>query len=236
MSKLWGGRYTGVTDALMWAFNASIGFDRRLAAGGYPRQHGLCAGAGPRRRAHRRPRRDALLDGLQRVADEFAAGAFACAAGDEDIHTAVERRLGELVGPVAGKLHTGRSRNDQVATDMRLYLLEALDALDAALRDAAGAPSWTRPSAHLDVLMPGYTHLQPAQPVRFSHWLLSFFWMLERDRERLRDLLRAGGGLPAGGRGAGRQRLWRRPRGAGRATWALTASPRTAWTRSPTAT
>ena len=186
MSKLWGGRYRGVTDELMWAFNASLSFDRRLAqvdvagsiayARALMRVGVLSAGEAA-----------TLVAGLQHMAEEFERGEFPFVATDEDIHTAVERRLGELVGPVAGKLHTGRSRNDQVATDIRLYLMEELRALSCALRHVQ-ASIVSKAEAHLEVLMPGYTHLQPAQPVRFSHWLLSYFWMLERDHQRLDDL------------------------------------------------
>ncbi|MCG7754927.1 lyase family protein, partial [Flavihumibacter cheonanensis] len=95
---------------------------------------------------------------------ELEGGIFEAQPGDEDIHTAVERRLGELVGPVAGKLHTGRSRNDQAATDTRLYLLEQMALLDGAVRDVQEAIV-DKAEAHLDTIMPGYTHLQPAQPV-----------------------------------------------------------------------
>ncbi len=186
MGTLWGGRFHGPSDALMWRFNASIDVDRRLAEVDV---RGSVAYARALGRAGVLTDEEvtALVDGLGRVAEEFRAGTFAFAPTDEDIHTAVERRLGELIGPLAGKLHTGRSRNDQVATDVRLYLLERLSALEEALREAQRAIVAVA-AAHLDALMPGYTHLQPAQPVRFSHWLLSFFWMLERDRGRLRDL------------------------------------------------
>ncbi len=102
---------------------------------------------------------------------------------DEDIHSANERRLTEHIGEVAGKLHTGRSRNDQVVTDLRLYLRAELDRLDEALRDVQGA-LLEQAASGLDLLMPGYTHLQPAQPIRWSHWLLQWVWMLARDRER----------------------------------------------------
>jgi argininosuccinate lyase len=184
--KLWGGRFAKEIDALLETFNASIGFDWRLyeadirgsvayalALG----QLGLLADADVL----------TLVEGLSQVKDEFDAGDFEFQPADEDIHTAVERRLTEIVGKVAGKLHTGRSRNDQVATDLRLYLLgripvlrEHLQRLQQAIVEVA--------SAHLDALMPGYTHLQPAQPILFSHWLMSFFWMLERDQGRLSDL------------------------------------------------
>ncbi len=186
MTKLWGGRYEGVTDALMWAFNASIDFDRRLGAVDV---QGSVAYARALERAGVLAPAEAerLIQGLGQVADEFAQGTFQFAASDEDIHTAVERRLSELVGPVAGKLHTGRSRNDQVATDIRLYLLGELRTLEDALIGLQHTIV-AKSELHLTVLMPGYTHLQPAQPVRFSHWLLSYFWMLQRDRERLRNL------------------------------------------------
>lgn len=187
MATLWGGRYKGPTDEQMWAFNASIGFDIRLAQVDI---RGSIAYAKALERAGLLSPEEvaALVGGLERIAQEFAEGTFALAPTDEDIHTAVERRLGELVGPVAGKLHTGRSRNDQVATDIRLFLREELAKLGLALRQLEERIV-EKAAAHLDVVMPGYTHLQPAQPVRFSHWLLSYFWMLERDRERLGEIL-----------------------------------------------
>jgi argininosuccinate lyase len=181
--KLWGGRFEQETDALMWQFNASLSFDRRLYAAdvkgsiAYARalaRAGLLLDA----------ERDALVQGLEAVLGEFEGDVFAFQPDDEDIHTAVERRLGELVGPVAGKLHTGRSRNDQVATDLRLYLLDETEALRRALIELQTAIV-DKAASHLDVLMPGYTHLQQAQPLLFSHWLMSFFWKLQRDRERL---------------------------------------------------
>lgn len=187
MGKLWGGRYRGVTDEQMWGFNASIGFDKRLAQVDI---RGSIAYANALAKAEviSSPEAEQLATGLRQVAKEFEAGTFDLKPLDEDIHTAVERRLGELVGPLAGKLHTGRSRNDQVATDMRLFLMDQLDALAGVLRSAQGAIV-DKADQHLTVVMPGYTHMQPAQPVRFCHWLLSFFWMLQRDYERLEDLL-----------------------------------------------
>jgi argininosuccinate lyase len=196
MAKMWGGRFEGEMDARMWRFNASIDVDRRLALVDV---RGSVAYAEALWRAGVLGEDEVreIVAGLGRVAEEFRSGAFAVQASDEDIHTAVERRLGELIGPVAGKLHTGRSRNDQVATDVRLYLLEQAAALGGALREAQEAIV-SAAEARLDVLMPGYTHLQPAQPVRFSHWLLSFFWMLQRDRERLQDLARRAALCPLG--------------------------------------
>ena len=128
-----------------------------------------------------------LCEGLQNVADEIENDKFEWRIEDEDVHMAVERRLTEIVGPVGGKLHTGRSRNDQVATDLRLWTMNAIEnvaeglvSLQRALLEKA------RP--HVDTLMPGFTHLQQAQVVSFAHYLLSYFWMLQRDSQRFFDL------------------------------------------------
>ena len=141
--------------------------------------------------------RDALLAGLDAVEAELREGTFAFRKDDEDIHMAVERRLTEIAGPVGGKLHTARSRNDQVATDIALFTREAADEaveriedLMAALLDAA--------EAHLDWPLPGYTHLQRAQPVYLGHHLLAYVWMLARDRERLRFVRSQVANLPLG--------------------------------------
>jgi argininosuccinate lyase len=180
---LWGGRFRAQTDEGLRRFGDSIAFDQRLYAADI---RGSVAYAGALGRAGliTTEEQEQLIHGLGQILDEFASGSFAVAAGDEDIHTAVERRLGELVGSVAGKLHTGRSRNDQVATDLRLYLLEQLVALEKGVWDVQEA-ILTQAQAHLDLIMPGYTHLQPAQPVLFSHWLMSYFWKLQRDRVRV---------------------------------------------------
>ncbi len=193
---LWGGRFVGATDELMRRFGDSIGFDRRMY-GADVRGSIAYAGALARTGLITAEERDRLIAGLEQVRAEFDAGAFQIEPGDEDIHTAVERRLGELVGPVAGKLHTGRSRNDQVTTDLRLYLLDEI----ASLREALIKLQETiveKAETHLDVVMPGYTHLQQAQPLLFSHWLMSFFWKFQRDRERLADVARRTSALPLG--------------------------------------
>jgi len=122
---------------------------------------------------------------LRQVKREFDAERFELAAGDEDIHTAVERRLIEIVGEVGGKLHTGRSRNDQVATDFRLWTMRAADKLRAEIRQLQAAIV-SLAENHTETVMPGYTHMQPAQPITAGHWLMSFFWMLERDLDRLK--------------------------------------------------
>jgi argininosuccinate lyase len=193
---LWGGRFTQETDVLMRRFGDSIGFDRRLYAADI---RGSIAYAGGLARAGliTAEERDQLTAGLEQVRAEFEAGTFQIQPGDEDIHTAVERRLGELVGPVAGKLHTGRSRNDQVTTDLRLYLLDEMALLRDSLIELQEAII-EKADAHLDIVMPGYTHLQQAQPLLFSHWLMSIFWKLQRDRERLDDTARRTAVLPLG--------------------------------------
>jgi len=213
MSPLWGGRFSGQTDPLMARFNASLPFDWRLweadIAGSVAWARAICR-AGLLTEAERdqivggleavrdevagglEAVRDEVAGGLEVVRDEIAAGVAVPAAfvdaSDEDIHSFVERRLTERIGPVAGKLHTGRSRNDQVATDVRLWLRGQIAGLDQALVALIRAAA-DRAEAEIDVLMPGYTHLQPAQPVRWSHWLLSHAWAWQRDRERLADLL-----------------------------------------------
>jgi len=197
MSPLWGGRFTGATDPNMARFNTSLPFDWRLweadIAGSLAWARAIC-GAG----LLTLEERDQITAGLEALRAEIAAqpAAFAGAI-DEDIHSFIERRLTESIGPVAGKLHTGRSRNDQVATDVRLWLREAGAQLDGAL-GALIAAAAERAAAEIDVLMPGYTHVQPAQPVRWSHWLLSHAWAWQRDRARLADLLARADVMPLG--------------------------------------
>ncbi len=196
MSKLWGGRFDQPIDPRMDQFNKSIGFDVRLwevdiiASQAYA--NAICD-AGILSEAER----DQIVNGLERVFEEWDAGGFVIKPEDEDIHTAIERRLTELIGPVAGKLHTGRSRNDQVATDLRLYLCDRLTVLESHLNELQLAIIQVAEQT-IDVIMPGYTHLQPAQPVRFAHWIMSFFWMLQRDWGRLEDMRRRIEVMPLG--------------------------------------
>src|SRR4051794_3799094 len=194
--SMWGGRFSGTIDQRMAQFNNSYPFDCRMwdedirGSLAWARQihaAGVISAA----------ELDELSAGLAAVRQEFAAGSFAALPSDEDIHTAVERRLGELAGPVAGKLHTGRSRNDQVATDVRLWTLGAIGRADAALCGLQAA-LLDQAAAAGEVVMPGYTHLQRAQPVLLAHWLLAHFWPLQRDRERLADCRRRAAGLPLG--------------------------------------
>jgi argininosuccinate lyase len=196
MTSLWGGRFSGKLDEGAFLLNTSLPFDKRLALqdvkGSVAWAEAITqAGVLTEDESQR------IVSGLEAVAAEFEGGTFAFADSDEDIHTAVERRLGELIGPLAGKLHTGRSRNDQVATDFRLWMLDNLPVLNAAI---AGLQSTLVALAekHLSTLMPGYTHLQRAQPITLGHWLLSHFWALNRDRERLADLRDRVAVLPLG--------------------------------------
>lgn len=185
-SKLWGGRFTGATDPLMEEFNDSIGFDKKLWAEDL---RGSQAYARALARAGIITAEEAktIVDGLAQVAQEWAADQFVLKGGDEDIHTANERRLTELIGAVAGKLHTGRSRNDQVATDVRLWLRNEIGHLRRHLHELLRV-TVARAEQELDILMPGYTHLQPAQPIRWSHWLLNHAWSWQRDAQRLDEL------------------------------------------------
>jgi len=196
MTKLWGGRFEGETDALVHRYNASIGFDARLydedISGSVAWAEGLAAVG-----LLTGDERDALRAGLEAVRAEFATSTFVIAPDDEDIHSAVERRLTELAGPAGGKLHTGRSRNDQVATDFRLWLMRACDRLDAALGDVQRALADSAAAA-LDLPLPGYTHLQHAQPVTWGHWALAHFWPLARDRQRFAAARRSAAVLPLG--------------------------------------
>ena len=193
---LWGGRFSGKLDPAAWTLNASLPFDKRLAkqdVDGSIAWAAAIAQVGILTEDESK----SIIAGLRAVGVEFESGVFAFAEADEDIHTATERRLGEIIGPLAGKLHTGRSRNDQVATDFRLWMLAALPVLDASIAGLQ-ASFIARAESDSAVLMPGYTHLQRAQPILLSHWWLSHFWPLQRDRERLSDLRKRVAVLPLG--------------------------------------
>lgn len=196
--KLWGGRFTGATDPIFESFNCSLPFDQTLAQADCQGSRAY-AQALARTQVITQQEADQLCTGLNAVAKEWADKKFQInTTTDEDIHTANERRLGELIGQhVTGKLHTGRSRNDQVATDLRLHQLQTIDALQVQLRTLIQTLA-ERASHETGHLMPGYTHLQPAQPVRWSHWLLSHAAALQRDSERLRDCRRRTSVLPLG--------------------------------------
>mmetsp|Transcript_2445 Transcript_2445/g.6262 ORF Transcript_2445/g.6262 Transcript_2445/m.6262 type:complete len:516 (-) Transcript_2445:347-1894(-) len=194
--KLWGGRFTGKTDPLMEKFNESLPFDKRMWAEDI-RGSQAYAKALAKAGILTNDEAKTIVDGLSKVAEEWQAGVFVIKQGDEDIHTANERRLTELVGAVGGKLHTGRSRNDQVATDTRLWLHGQMIVIRQALHELIRVAG-DRAEAEADVLMPGFTHLQPAMTVRWSHWIMCHASSWQRDDMRLRDLLPRIATLPLG--------------------------------------
>ena len=193
---LWAGRFVeGPSDELL-AFTVSLPYDRRLAVDDL---------AGSRAHVHMLERvgllqeeeRQVITAALARVEEELAAGTFAFAPTDEDIHTAIERRVTEIAGRSGGMLHTARSRNDQVATDVVLFVRDAAGAARLAL-GALIEVVIARAESHVDWPMPGYTHLQRAQPVYLGHHLLAYAWMFLRDRARFAGVIDACGALPLG--------------------------------------
>ena len=182
----WSDRFEQGLHPFIEAFNASIGFDLSLLQedlDGSIAHARMLAGCGVISAAEG----DQLVKGLETVRREAAEGSFQPGLADEDVHFAVERRLIALLGPVGKKLHTGRSRNDQVGTDLRLWLRRRLDGLDIDL-DRLQRALWAHADQHRRTLIPGYTHLQRAQPLCLAHHLLAYVEMLQRDRERLKDV------------------------------------------------
>jgi len=184
-SKLWGGRFQAATNPTVERFSASVHFDKALARYDI---RGSIAHAQMLGRAGLIPASDAeaLVAGLEKIGAEIESGAFPFDPALEDIHMNIESRLSNQIGPVAGRLHTGRSRNDQVATDLALYLRDACGAVQHGLLDLR-AVLVERASEHIDTVLPGYTHLQRAQPVRLAHHWLAFFELLGRDAQRFAD-------------------------------------------------
>jgi len=196
MAKLWGGRFSKETSELVDRFNASIGFDVRLwehdieGSVAHARMLGKC-GIIPA------PDAEAIVRGLQGIADDIRAGKVTFDVAAEDIHMNIEKLLHERIGEVAGKLHTARSRNDQIALDMRMYVKAQTKLIDEAVRRLQLSLIHLA-EQHIETVMPGYTHLQHAQPVTLAHHLLAYFWMLQRDRERFADCYRRTDVLPLG--------------------------------------
>jgi argininosuccinate lyase len=182
---MWGGRFAEGPSALMREINASIAFDKQLwrqdiAAS---KAHAAMLGA---RGIVAAADVAAILAGLEKIAAEYEASGVPEDPALEDIHMHVEARLAELIGPAAGRLHTARSRNDQVATDFRLWVRDAIDEVDAALA-ALQRVLVVRAEEHVDAIMPGFTHLQSAQPVTLGHHFMAYYEMLRRDRSRFAD-------------------------------------------------
>ncbi|RYL94374.1 argininosuccinate lyase [Sporolactobacillus sp. THM7-4] len=196
MAKLWGGRFTKSTNKLVDEYTASISYDQELAKEdiegslAHVQMLGEC-GIVTSEEAK------TIQKGLHQILEKVEKGDVTFSVDQEDIHMNIEKMLIDAIGPVGGKLHTGRSRNDQVATDMHLYmrsktqlLIELLETVQSALLEQA--------KANVDTILPGYTHLQRAQPISFAHHLLAYFWMFERDKSRLADSLKRINILPLG--------------------------------------
>ncbi len=195
-SGIWGGRFSGGFAEIMEEINASIEFDRRLFREDIrgSRAHAKMLVAQGIIRAEDG---EAILGGLDKIEQEIAQGAFTFSRALEDIHMNIESRLRELIGEPAGRLHTARSRNDQIALDVKLWVRGAIDELDDRLKDLQEALI-AQAEAHPDVVMPGFTHLQAAQPVTFGHHMLAYVEMIGRDRGRLADCRRRGNVSPLG--------------------------------------
>ncbi len=195
-NQSWGGRFTESTDAFVAAFTASVSFDQRLY-----RQDiaGSIAHARMLARVGVLTESDcaAIIQGLEAICGEIERGEFVWSTALEDVHMNIEARLTERIGEAGKRLHTGRSRNDQVATDLRLYLRDAIDAILAGLRSLLGGLAELA-AREASTIMPGFTHLQVAQPVTFGHHLLAWFEMLKRDYERLVDCRKRVNIMPLG--------------------------------------
>ena len=196
MAKLWGGRFTEPTDTTVEEFSASVDFDRRLYRqdiAGSVAHATMLAEVGVLDRAER----DAIVDGLRGIESDIEAGRFEWSSSLEDVHMNIEAALTERIGEAGKKLHTGRSRNDQVATDLRLYVRGETDEIVGALRRLRGV-LLDLADREAETVMPGFTHLQSAQPITFGHHVLAWHAMLERDTERFADARRRVNRLPLG--------------------------------------
>jgi len=194
--KLWSGRFGDRRDPAAESFTESVSFDARLAPYDIL---GSIAHARMLGRCNIVPSADAeqIVAGLDQLLDQVRAGTFEFRTDLEDVHTNIETALTELVGPVAGKLHTARSRNDQVALDLRMYVRDVIDDVCRAVRAVQRALAELA-DRHTETLMPGMTHLQHAQPVSFAHHMLAYFWMFDRDVGRMRDARRRVNSMPLG--------------------------------------
>ncbi|NWW10343.1 ARLY lyase, partial [Oreocharis arfaki] len=194
--KMMAGRFVGSTDPIMEMLSASITVDQRLSEVDI---QGSMAYAKALEKSGilSKTELEKILSGLEKISEEWSKGVFGVIQTDEDIHTANERRLKELIGDVAGKLHTGRSRNDQVVTDLKLFMKNSLSVISTHLLRLIETLV-ERAAIEIDVILPGYTHLQKAQPIRWSHFLLSHAVALTRDSERLGEVKRRINVLPLG--------------------------------------
>src|SRR5690625_1482695 len=196
MSKLWGGRFTKETDQLVEEYTASISFDKKLV---FEDIEGSIAHVTMLADCDiiKTEERDQIINGLQEIKQKVQNNQVKYSVSNEDIHMNIESMLIDEIGPVGGKLHTGRSRNDQVATDFHLYVRKQTQQMINLLENVQQAIIF-QAKDNLDTLMPGYTHLQRAQPILFAHHLLAYFWMFERDKQRFIDSLKRVNWSPLG--------------------------------------
>ena len=226
--KLWGGRFTQPTDKFVEEFTASIQFDKRLY---HQDIRGSIAHARMLGKQGIIPLEDVeqIVHGLQHILQQIEAGEFDFSIALEDIHMNIEARLSAAIGEAGKRLHTGRSRNDQVALDIRLYLRDEIVEIGTYL-DLLIDALLTQAEEHIDVIMPGFTHLQTAQPILFSHHLLAYVEMFKRDKGRLEDCLKRvnvlplGAGALAGTTSPSTARMWP-------SSWTSRPSPATRWTQ-----
>jgi argininosuccinate lyase len=195
-NPMWGGHYAAGPAAIIAAINASVGVDQRLYAEDIRASKAHAAMLAKQGIIGVKDERD-IARGLDKIRSEIESGKFEFKASLEDVHMNIESRLKDLIGEAAGRLHTARSRNDQVATDFRLWLRGALDGIDGALRDLQEA-LLDKAEVHAATLMPGFTHLQAAQPVTFGHHLMAYVEMIGRDRARLKDCRKRVNEMPLG--------------------------------------
>jgi argininosuccinate lyase len=196
VAALWAGRFSGTMSPAMEKLSVSLHFDKKLyredIEGSIAHAHGLHAA-----KVLTGVERDRMIAGLKGILTDIAAGKMLFSPSDEDIHMAVERILTDRIGDLGKKLHTGRSRNDQVATDFRLYVMRRAEALTGRIEDLQRA-LLAKAKEYKGDIMPGYTHVQQAQPILIAHYLLSFFYALERDKSRLRHAWWSAGEMPLG--------------------------------------
>jgi argininosuccinate lyase len=194
--KLWGGRFTKNTSVIMEEFNASINFDKRMYAEDIEGSIAHCTMLA-KQGIISDEERDIIINGLKKVFGEIELGEFKFSISDEDIHMSIEKRLIQIVGAVGGKLHTARSRNDQVAVDIRLYLKKEITEIKELLQDLQNIIV-KNAELYKNVILPGYTHLQRAQPILFGHHLMAYYEMFKRDISRLEDCYNRMNYLPLG--------------------------------------
>ncbi len=233
--KLWGGRFEAGPPKIFERFSGSLHFRPAAAGCRLPRLPGLRARLATRRHSECRRNARTLVEAFEKIRADAREPAFFDGASDEDVHTLVIRKLKESAGAVADKIHTGRSRNDQVSLDLRLWLRDEIDTcLDLLWELMAALLGMARHDP--DAIVPGYTHTRRAQPVLWPHYLLAYFEMFARDRQRLHETRQRVNVMPLGSGGAWQAADFRSIAMRSRGNWGLTASRATPWTFPATAT